>query len=81
MNFRKQIFIAALLVAFSQFDLQAQDASTLLKKMDDVMFSPKDKQGKVEMYLVEDADGIGGDRQRLCMAGYQLWLQSFLKMS
>lgn len=29
----------------------AQDAQSLLKKMDNVIFSPKDKQGNVEMYL------------------------------
>lgn len=66
MNFRKQIFIAALLVAFSQFDLQAQDASMLLKKMDDVMFSPKDKQGIVEMYLV-NSQGREKEREAFMM--------------
>lgn len=32
----------------------AQDASSLLKKMDNVIFSPKDKQGNVEIYLINN---------------------------
>lgn len=32
----------------------AQDAKSLLKKMDNVIFSPKDKQGNVEMYLINN---------------------------
>jgi outer membrane lipoprotein-sorting protein len=53
MRINKSIFFAALLAAiFMQNAIIAQDAISLLKKMDKVMFSPKDKQGKVEIFLI-----------------------------
>jgi len=38
---------------FLIFPLQAQDAGTLLTRMDNIMFSPKDKQGKITIILTD----------------------------
>ena len=40
------VVLTALIVAGSIFSANAQDASAILKKMDDVMYSPKDMTGK-----------------------------------
>ncbi len=45
-----------LIVLFIFSGLQAQDAHNLLAKLDNIMFSPKDKQGRIEIILV-DKDG------------------------
>lgn len=42
-----------LIVASSLFSATAQDASTILKNMDDVMYSPKDLTGKNKIILVD----------------------------
>ena len=44
--------IIVVIVLLGNNIVMSQDAAALLDKMDNVMFSPKDKQGKVEMYLV-----------------------------
>lgn len=51
-----RIIILGLIITsiFCFSDLVAQDASSLLKKMDNVIFSPKDKQGNVEIYLINN---------------------------
>ncbi len=53
----KTIFKAAVLTAFisagSIFSVGAQDAATILKKMDDVMYSPKDMTGKNTIVLID----------------------------
>ena len=33
-------------------DMKSQDAQTLLSNMDQIMFSPKDKQGVVQIILI-----------------------------
>jgi outer membrane lipoprotein-sorting protein len=45
-----------ILVAFN--NVIAQDAQDLLKKMDNIMFSPKDKQANVEMYLTNSQGNV-----------------------
>ncbi|KXK37507.1 MAG: hypothetical protein UZ09_BCD002001968 [Bacteroidetes bacterium OLB9] len=47
------VVLTALIVAGSLFSANAQDASTILKKMDDVMYSPKDMTGKNKIILID----------------------------
>ncbi|MGC9375538.1 MAG: outer membrane lipoprotein-sorting protein [Bacteroidales bacterium] len=47
------VVLTALIVAGSIFSANAQDASTILKKMDDVMYSPKDMTGKNKIILID----------------------------
>jgi len=56
-------FIAIILLFTSVI---AQDANTILKKMDNTMFSPKDKQGNMKMVLT-DKDGKEKIRQGILM--------------
>ncbi len=49
------LIISALIVAVSLFSANAQDANTILKKMDDVMYSPKDMTGKTKIILIDKA--------------------------
>ena len=46
-----RIFLIAFSIFIFQGDLLAQDASELLKKMDDLMLAPKDKQATVQILL------------------------------
>ena len=45
--------MTAIIVAGSVFSANAQDASTILKKMDNVMYSPKDMTGKNKIILID----------------------------
>jgi len=45
--------ITAIIVAGGVFSANAQDASTILKKMDDVMYSPKDMTGNNKIILID----------------------------
>ncbi|NQT76517.1 MAG: outer membrane lipoprotein-sorting protein [Bacteroidetes bacterium] len=56
----KNILIS-LLAIFMFAGMQAQDAHGLLAKLDNIMFSPKDKQGKISIILV---DKDGGEKLR-----------------
>jgi outer membrane lipoprotein-sorting protein len=47
------VVLTTLIVAGSMFSANAQDASTILKKMDDVMYSPKDMTGKNKIILID----------------------------
>jgi len=47
------VVLIALIVAGSIFSANAQDASAILKKMDDVMYSPKDMTGKNKIILID----------------------------
>ena len=47
--------LTALVVAGSIFSANAQDASTILKKMDNVMFSAKDMSAKNKIILIDKA--------------------------
>ena len=47
------VVLTALIVAGSMFSANAQDASTILKKMDEVMYSPKDMTGKNKIILID----------------------------
>jgi outer membrane lipoprotein-sorting protein len=47
----KKSLIISLIILTAQLSLPAQDAASILGKMDKIMFSPKDKQGKVTMVL------------------------------
>lgn len=53
-SIRIKIIGSILLFVFAFSNLMGQDASGLLKKMDNVIFSPKDKQGNVEIYLINN---------------------------
>jgi len=45
--------MAVIIAAFSLNTAFAQDANTILKKMDDVMYSPKDMTGKNKIVLID----------------------------
>ncbi|MDZ4059155.1 MAG: outer membrane lipoprotein-sorting protein, partial [Bacteroidales bacterium] len=45
--------IIALLIAGGISNVSAQDAVTILKKMDEVMYSPKDMSGKNRIVLID----------------------------
>jgi len=47
--------MTAIIVAGGVFSANAQDASTILKKMDDVMYSPKDMTGMNKIILIDKA--------------------------
>lgn len=49
----KAAVLAAIISAGNIFSVGAQDAATILKKMDDVMFSPKDMTGKNTIVLID----------------------------
>lgn len=49
----KTAVMTAIIVAGGIFSANAQDASTILKKMDDVMYSPKDMTGKNKIILID----------------------------
>lgn len=52
---KNQITVLTILFSLlisSSFSLHAQDANELLKKMDNIIFSPKDKEGNVMIVLV-----------------------------
>jgi len=52
----KQYLFLILIALFMVSGLQAQDGHGLLAKLDNIMFSPKDKQGKISIILI-DKDG------------------------
>ncbi|OFY41204.1 MAG: hypothetical protein A2X18_12670 [Bacteroidetes bacterium GWF2_40_14] len=45
--------VTAIILTGSLFSANAQDANTILKKMDDVMYSPKDLTGKNKIVLID----------------------------
>lgn len=47
--------LTVLITAGSMFSATAQDANSILKKMDDVMYSPKDMTGKNKIILIDKA--------------------------
>lgn len=49
----KLSLLIALMVSGSIFSAMAQDANSILKKMDDVMYSPKDMTGKNKIILID----------------------------
>jgi len=49
----KSAVLTVLIIAGSLFTANAQDASSILKKMDDVMYSPKDMTGKNKIVLID----------------------------
>ncbi len=52
----RHILIILLSLLLYMPGMQAQDAHNLLAKLDNIMFSPKDKQGKISIILI-DKDG------------------------
>jgi len=48
--------ITLLISALSIFSSNAQDANTILKKMDEVMYSPKDMSGKNKIILIDKSN-------------------------
>ena len=50
---KKNLFLAIIASIFSVSAAFAQDAATILKKMDEVMFSPKDMTGKQKIILID----------------------------
>jgi outer membrane lipoprotein-sorting protein len=55
--------LTVLMVIGSIFSVNAQDAATILKNMDDVMYSPKDMSGKNKIVLIDKAGN-----KKLCEA-------------
>jgi len=53
-NLKLSVLVSALFL-FIGFNVNAQDASTILKKMDNVMYSPKDMTGKTKIVLIDKA--------------------------
>jgi len=51
----KTVVLTALIAVGSLISTNAQDAATILKKMDDVMYSPKDMTGKNKIILIDKA--------------------------
>lgn len=51
--FNTRIFLLLLILFVSLPDLSSQDATTILNKMDEIMFSPKDRQGKIVIILTD----------------------------
>ena len=49
----KLLVVVGALFLLAGFNANAQDASTILTKMDDVMYSPKDMQGKTKIVLTD----------------------------
>ncbi len=45
--------MSAFIILAGLFSANAQDANTILKKMDDVMYSPKDMTGKTKIVLID----------------------------
>lgn len=58
--------LTVLMVIGSVFSVNAQDAATILKNMDDVMYSPKDMTGKNKIVLIDKA-GKQETREALIM--------------
>ncbi len=52
LNLSVLVSVVMILISFS---VNAQDANTILKKMDDVMYSPKDMVGKTKIVLIDKA--------------------------
>lgn len=52
---RLAYFFIISFIVLNYTNIYSQDAKTLLDNMDNVMFSPKDKQGNVEIYLVNSS--------------------------
>jgi outer membrane lipoprotein-sorting protein len=56
MKTTRYISLVLILTLFgSMWDIKAQDAAAILEKMDKIIFSPKDKQGKVTIILTDMA--------------------------
>lgn len=53
-NLRLSLIVSALFL-FAGLNVNAQDANTILKKMDDVMYSPKDLSGNNKIILINKA--------------------------
>lgn len=54
-KFKINTIMTVLLLTASVLSAKAQDANAILKKMDDVMYSPKDMQAKTEIVLIDKA--------------------------
>ncbi len=52
MKSRIQTAVITAIISGGIFSANAQDASAILKKMDDVMYSPKDMTGKNKIILI-----------------------------
>ena len=53
-NLKLSVLVSALILIIG-FNTNAQDANTILSKMDDVMYSPKDMTGKTKIVLIDKA--------------------------
>jgi len=51
-NLKYSLFVTAFLLILG-FNANAQDANAILKKMDEVMYSPKDMTGKMKIVLID----------------------------
>ena len=53
-NLKLSVAVSALFLLIG-YSVNAQDANTILKQMDDVMYSPKDMTGKTKIVLIDKA--------------------------
>ena len=51
----KSIIVSVFLLTGGILCVNAQDANAILKKMDDIMYSPKDMTGKTKIVLIDKA--------------------------
>ena len=51
----KLFLMASVLFLIAVNSIQAQNANAILKKMDEVMYSPKDMTGKMSIILIDKA--------------------------
>ena len=49
----KSLVVVIALFLLTGFTVLAQDATSILTKMDDVMYSPKDMSGKTKIILID----------------------------
>lgn len=54
-NFKIKTIMTVLLLVAALSSVKAQDANTILSKVDDVMYSPKDMSGKTKIVLIDKA--------------------------
>jgi outer membrane lipoprotein-sorting protein len=79
-HIRSLIIIVFSLFYIAAFNAKAQDAFALLENMDNVMFSPKDKQGNVKIILTNKKNGkekVREARMKQKGKGYRMYRYTF----
>ena len=55
-NLKLSVLATVLILIVGLFTSNAQDANAILKKMDDVMYAPKDQDSKIKLVLIDKND-------------------------